>query len=68
MKKTCSQTGKTIHIAKSGLIRLLILNIFLTAFICASFKVSAQSTPPRSLLALSKADHILAIIDPATMK
>lgn len=28
----------------------------------------AQSTPRRSLLALSKADHMLAIVDPATLK
>jgi YVTN family beta-propeller protein len=29
---------------------------------------AAQSTPPRTLLALSKGDHILAIIDPGTLK
>ncbi len=29
---------------------------------------SAQSVPQRSLLALSKADHVLAIVDPATLK
>ena len=29
---------------------------------------AAQSTPARSLLALSKSDHILAIIDPVTLK
>ena len=28
----------------------------------------AQSTPPRSLLALSKRNHTLAIVDPATLK
>lgn len=28
----------------------------------------AQSTPKRSILALSKADHVLAIVDPATLK
>ena len=36
--------------------------------ICVAFISVAQSTPPRSLLALSKADHILAIIDPVTLK
>jgi YVTN family beta-propeller protein len=68
MNKTCSQTGKTIHFTKSGMIRLFIANIFLATFICISLNISAQSTPPRSLLALSKADHILAIIDPTTLK
>jgi len=64
MNKTWFYTGKT----KSVFIRLLIANIFLTLFICSSFNSSAQSTPPRSLLALSKADHVLAIIDPVTLK
>ncbi len=31
-------------------------------------RVSAQPTPARSLLALSKAEHVLAIIDPLTLK
>ncbi|HZD47915.1 MAG TPA: YncE family protein [Silvibacterium sp.] len=30
--------------------------------------LSAQATPPNSLLALSKKDHTLAIVDPATLK
>ena len=39
-------------------------------FACAllSAGVRAQSTPQRSLLALSKHDHTLAIVDPATLK
>lgn len=44
--------------------------------LCVSFLVfswmartaGAQSTPPRSLLALSKHDHTLAIVDPSTLK
>jgi DNA-binding beta-propeller fold protein YncE len=35
---------------------------------CASPVVLAQATPPQSLLALSKQDHTLAIVDPATLK
>ena len=44
---------------------LITLSFFclLTAHDC-----SAQSTPKRTLLALSKGDHILAIIDPGTLK
>ncbi|HET7000974.1 MAG TPA: cytochrome D1 domain-containing protein [Puia sp.] len=64
MNKTWSQTDKT----KSVFIRLLIANIFLIIFICSSFPSFAQATPPRSLLALSKADHVLAIIDPVSLK
>lgn len=35
---------------------------------CAAPEAAAQSTPQRSLLALSKRDHTLAIVDPATLK
>jgi YVTN family beta-propeller protein len=39
------------------------------ALLCiASSAAIAQSTPNRSLLALSKHDHTLAIVDPATLK
>ena len=34
----------------------------------AASQCTAQSTPARTLLALSKGDHILAIIDPGTLK
>jgi len=37
-------------------------------WLCAAQLAAAQSTPPRSLLALSKHDHTLAIVDPATLK
>jgi len=42
------------------------MHIFLVIFTAA--KSNAQSTPKRSLLALSKANHTLAIVDPATLK
>ena len=64
MNRTFFQTGKK----KSIFIRFLIANIFLTIFISSSFNGTAQPTPPRSLLALSKNDHVLAIIDPVTFK
>jgi DNA-binding beta-propeller fold protein YncE len=44
-------------------VSFLCLLIIYTATNC-----SAQSTPKRSLLALSKGDHILAIIDPVSLK
>jgi len=36
--------------------------------LCSVTECTAQSTPSRSLLALSKTDHVLAIIDPASLK
>jgi YVTN family beta-propeller protein len=37
-------------------------------FICASIRGTAQSAPKTTLLALSKSDHTLAIVDPVTLK
>ena len=42
--------------------------ILATALSISAIACSAQSTPKNSLLALSKADHTLAIVDPATLK
>jgi YVTN family beta-propeller protein len=59
---------KTIHDTRSGLIKLFIVNSLLIIFLCTATGCAAQSNPQRSLLALSKADHILAIIDPVTLQ
>ena len=50
---------------KLDLVKLFAISITLiyTASHCA-----AQSTPARTLLALSKSDHVLAIIDPVSLK
>ncbi|MGA8528715.1 MAG: YncE family protein [Acidobacteriaceae bacterium] len=50
--------------------RALILNVCAVAalFFAAGQRVIAQSTPDRALLALSKRNHTLAIVDPATLK
>jgi len=48
--------------------RFIAVNIFLVIFIYAAVGCNAQSTPRRSLLALSKADHTMAIVDPVTLK
>ena len=63
-----NKTGRTIHNLKSKHIRLLISNFFSVIFICGTFNSVAQTTPSRALLALSKGDHVLAIIDPVTLK
>ncbi|WP_121809493.1 YVTN family beta-propeller repeat protein [Mucilaginibacter kameinonensis] len=52
--------------AKSSLSKLFTLSFLLIVFIAARCK--AQSTPVRSLLALSKSDHTLSVIDPVTLK
>jgi DNA-binding beta-propeller fold protein YncE len=48
--------------------KLIVVNLFLILFNCLASKVVAQATPVKSLLALSKADHVLAIIDPVSLK
>lgn len=53
---------------KFRLSNLLVLNFLLFGLVCSAVKSAAQSTPARSLLALSKADHILAIIDPVSLQ
>ena len=54
---------------KHDLLRLTAVTILLSAFIFSTTACSAQSaTPKRSLLALSKTDHLLSIIDPVSLK
>lgn len=56
---------KNLH---SHMFRLIAVNIFLLTFIFATTECNAQSVPRKTLLALSKADHTLAIVDPVTLK
>jgi YVTN family beta-propeller protein len=53
---------------KSSSRRLAILNFLCIILICFAIECKAQPAPARTLLALSKADHVLAIIDPVTFK
>ncbi len=48
--------------------RLLVAVVGLGALLFAAVGVGAQATPSRSLLALSKRDHTLAIVDPNTLQ
>lgn len=48
--------------------RLLSACVFLITSIYATTNCNAQSVPHRSLLALSKADHMLVVVDPVTLK
>jgi YVTN family beta-propeller protein len=47
---------------------LLAVSLLSIALVCTAANCIAQSVPQTSLLALSKSDHTLAIIDPATLK
>jgi DNA-binding beta-propeller fold protein YncE len=53
---------------KNHLFQLLAGNVFLFTLFCFVTACSAQSTPRQALLALSKANHTLAIVDPTTLK
>jgi YVTN family beta-propeller protein len=53
---------------KSHIYWLTAVNVFLVTLIYSAAACNAQSVPNRSLLALSKTDHMLAIVDPATLK
>lgn len=53
---------------KHNVDRLMVVDIFLLLFIFITASCNAQSTPRQSLLVLSKADHILAVVDAATLK
>jgi DNA-binding beta-propeller fold protein YncE len=48
--------------------KLAVVGALLATFLSATELCSAQSTPKRSLLALSKRNHTLSIVDPATMQ
>jgi YVTN family beta-propeller protein len=48
--------------------QLLFVCAVMAAFLSATIGIVAQSTPKRSLLALSKRNHTLAIVDPNTLQ
>jgi DNA-binding beta-propeller fold protein YncE len=68
MDKICNKIFKTIKDFKSSPFKLLAEIFLIITFVYPAVECTAQSTPQKSLLALSKADHILAIIDPVTLK
>jgi DNA-binding beta-propeller fold protein YncE len=67
-KAAYNRIFETTRDTRKSLIRLLTVNILLITFVCAGTHCAAQSAAPRTLLALSKSDHILAIVDPVTLK
>src|SRR5262249_40090222 len=59
------QCFRFLNIGRQVMRRILFF-VFLAVMAAAS--VLAQTTPKESLLVLSKRDHTLAIVDPATLK
>jgi DNA-binding beta-propeller fold protein YncE len=53
---------------KFQMCRLIQLNFITLALVYVAAGCKAQSTPQQSILALSKGDHTLAIVDPATLR
>jgi YVTN family beta-propeller protein len=53
---------------KFKLARFFAASFLSFTLVYSASRCAAQSTPRRALLALSKSDHILAIIDPVTLK
>jgi YVTN family beta-propeller protein len=60
----------TAQYQASKFLKLSLTRLFAAGFLLITLvtECTAQSTPKRTLLALSKGDHILAIIDPGTLK
>jgi YVTN family beta-propeller protein len=56
------------RVIKLSLSKLLAVSALCITLVYSGTNCVAQSTPARTLLALSKGDHILAIIDPGTLK
>lgn len=52
---------------KQPTFRLLAATVLSLAMLCTASVCNAQATPRRSLLALSKANHTLAIVDPVNL-
>jgi len=53
---------------KFGYRPLIIVNVVLLLLICPVLRSDAQAMPRKTLLALSKTDHKLSIVDPVTLK
>src|SRR5580700_6115280 len=59
---------KTMNAIKPSIVNILTASLLLTILVYTANQCSAQPTPARALLALSKSDHVLEIIDPVSLK
>lgn len=53
---------------KKSVLRLIAISVLHAAIILFATQCNAQATPKRALLALSKTDHTLSIVDPVSLK
>jgi YVTN family beta-propeller protein len=61
--------SKKRPVSRSKKPMLILIGYFiLTSSFCSAQVATVQATPPKALLALSKADHTLAIVDPVSLK
>jgi YVTN family beta-propeller protein len=63
--------NKIVQVMKNlrcHIFQLIATTVFLMTLIYSATECNAQSSPRRSLLALSKTDHMLSIVDPVTLK
>ena len=67
-KPSCNPLFKFVKNSRSWLVKIAAVSLLLTIFFFAVNECAAQSAPARTLLALSKGDHVLAIIDPGSLK
>jgi len=67
-KAANNQIFEAVRNVKSSLIILPAVSFLLITLMCITASCTAQSAPKTSLLALSKSDHTLAIVDPVTGK
>jgi len=63
-----NQIFKHTRESKFRLVNLLPVIFLIITLVYFTSESTAQSTPAKSLLALSKKDHIMAIVDPVTLK
>jgi YVTN family beta-propeller protein len=68
MKKAFNHQNVPIAKKASGSASIPVISFLLVTFTCAVINCTAQPVPKVSLLALSKSDHTLAIIDPVTLR
>ena len=68
MDKNAHHPNKKITGGKSCLVKCFAANLLCAMLVSAATSCAAQTTPKRTLLALSKTDHTLAIVDPVSFK
>ena len=66
-RRTLQENIQVMKNFKGRMLRQIAVYVFLVTFFYTATECNAQSTPRRSLLALSKTNRMLSIVDPATL-